>query len=229
MSRRVVAIHGAVVNGAAWRPLRRALGARFAVEAPDLPGHGARIGERFDLPLAVDELVARCRAGEPPIVCGDSLGGYLALLVAARASVAAVVAGGCTFPLHGWWSRIARATDVPLPDRVGRLAVRAIARGARVRGDGDAVLAAGIAPAQRSLTLRALFGIDYPALAGTIVAPLTFIDGAFDPARIGAHAYRRAAPRARFVVVPNAGHGVGFLRPAAMAREIARIATPEER
>ena len=111
----VLALHGAVANGAAWLGVQRALGDAMHVDAPDLPGHGARRAERFALEPVIAELIARATAHAargPLLLAGDSLGGYLALAVGGRRDVPllGVVACGCTYALRGLTGAAARLT-----------------------------------------------------------------------------------------------------------------------
>jgi alpha-beta hydrolase superfamily lysophospholipase len=113
----LVAIHGAVANAATWLPVQRCLGADVEVRAVDLAGHGTRRAQDFDFGRAIDELVAEVTASATHrrvFVAGDSLGGYLALAVAAAAgpAVAGVIAGSCTYPMRGLPAVLARASLV---------------------------------------------------------------------------------------------------------------------
>jgi pimeloyl-ACP methyl ester carboxylesterase len=225
----VLAIHGAVANGAAWQGLERALRGDVAVDAPDLPGHGARRGEPFSLAGAVEELRARARAlaaRGPLLVAGDSLGGYLALAVAAGLDVPllGVLAGGCTYELRGAGGAAARLTLIA--DALARLdgkraAERFFAGVVRREAGpeiGDAIVARGLNVAMRGLTLRALLGHDTLADVRALGAPVIFINGARDlPIVWQTKRFAAAARRGRALVVPGAGHGVGLLRPEAFA------------
>ncbi len=96
---RVVAVHGAAVNGATWMPLERILPVSVELIADDLPGHGEHRDEAFDFATAVGGIVAAARsAGPRTVLVGDSLGGYLVLAAGAQlgdaiAGVVAAVAG----------------------------------------------------------------------------------------------------------------------------------------
>jgi len=225
----VLAIHGAVANGAAWLGVERALGGEMEVDAPDLPGHGMRRGERFELALVIAELTRRAAAHaarEPLVLAGDSLGGYLALAVAARLATppAGVLAGGCTYALRGFGGAAARLTLVA--DALAKLDGEAAAArffagvlrreaGAEI---GEAVVARGLNVAMRGVTLRALLGHDTLADVAAIVSPVAFINGSRDvPIVWQAQRFAGVAPRGRAIVVPGVGHGVALLRPQAFA------------
>jgi pimeloyl-ACP methyl ester carboxylesterase len=217
-----VAIHGAVANAATWIPLQRALGDDADVLAFDLPGHGTRRAEAFDLEAAIGALTAMVVAEaalRPTVVAGDSLGGYLALGVAARAgyAVRGVIGGSCTFPMRGVAAAFARATLV-LDPLVPAGAIAAVIAHACAPDVAEAIRERGLAPAMRGATLRALLGRDVMRDVAGIVSPIVFISGAFDiPIAWYANTFARAARDGRAVSVPRATHGVGLSHPEAFA------------
>ena len=75
-----------------------------ATIALDLPGHGARSGERFSLTgalEAIDDAVRSC--SEPPLLVGLSLGGYASLAYTREhaGQIAGVVLAGCSTEIKG--------------------------------------------------------------------------------------------------------------------------------
>ncbi len=202
---------------------------------PDLAGHGARRDEPFTYGGALADIgtwISACSA--PPILVGDSLGGYLAIAAAAHAGqrVAGVVAGGCTYPLDGgagalsYFSDLAGDAFVSLvgATRIEGWLDRSFSRiTARldVRADADEIVSRGFAVSMRGVTLRALISRDFIALARTIAAPTIYINGAFDyPIRFGERAFARATPGARVMIAPGVGHGVGLTHPQTFAEAI---------
>ena len=154
------------------------------VRALDLPGHGLRRAEPFDLERAIDELVREtivASSSRRVYLAGDSLGGYLGLAVAARtgAAVSGVIAGSCTYPMRGAWASLARAS-LAAGVVTATWPFVALTRLATTRDVGDAIVARGFAPAMRGVTLRALLGRDVLADVRAIAAPVVFVDGAFD-------------------------------------------------
>ena len=95
----IVFIHGTRLTRAMWRP-QVPLADRYRLVMTDLPGHGSLASVRFTLPAAsahvsrVIEAAARGRA----VIVGQSLGGYVAMDVAAQhpEQVAALVLCNCT-------------------------------------------------------------------------------------------------------------------------------------
>jgi pimeloyl-ACP methyl ester carboxylesterase len=229
-------VHGAVANRVTLHPLARALAARgIGAWTPDLPGHGERRGERFTFASALAMISAlRREAGNAPIVlAGDSLGGYLALAAAGLgAPPRGVVAGGCTFSLHGRRSLWAALTDAPLSAieaMAGRARTAALLEAAFGRLTGDpglaaAVAAAGLRPAARRESIGELRRFKPAVAIRAIHAPVTFVNGALDlPLVWATRRYAALAPGGRAVVVPRVGHGVFTLAPDAVAEEIARL------
>ncbi|MFE9652582.1 alpha/beta fold hydrolase [Micromonospora sp. NPDC006431] len=81
----IVLVHGTRFARGQWQPQLAALAAEFPVAAIDLPGHGRRSAEPWDLDRAADvvaEAVRDLDAG--PALVGHSLGGYVSLHVARR-------------------------------------------------------------------------------------------------------------------------------------------------
>jgi pimeloyl-ACP methyl ester carboxylesterase len=202
---------------------------------PDLAGHGARRGEPFTYGGAladIDTWISACP--EPPILVGDSLGGYLAIAAAARAGtrIAGVVAGGCTYPLDGAAGALSYCSDL-VGDalvsllgavRIERWLERSFARltaRLEVGADAEAIASRGFAIAMRGVTLRALIARDFIALARSIAVPTIYINGAFDyPIRFGERAFARATPGARVMIAPGVGHGAGLTRPRTFAEAV---------
>ena len=108
-----VLIHGARLTRAMWQPQIEALSDTFRVIAPDLPGHGALAGVPFSLDAAVEQVAAvvDAIAGERVIVCGLSLGGYVALAFGARhpQRTTAMILSGCAFSFNGFTGHLLRA------------------------------------------------------------------------------------------------------------------------
>ncbi len=85
----MVLLHAFPLDGRMWEPQRCDLAARARVLVPDLPGFGASAGHpaRPDLDAwadALERLLARRFGQRPAIVCGLSMGGYVALRLADR-------------------------------------------------------------------------------------------------------------------------------------------------
>ncbi|WP_164100591.1 alpha/beta fold hydrolase [Candidatus Laterigemmans baculatus] len=86
---RLVLLHGFPLDRRMWTPALDRLGEQFHVYAFDLPGFGgsARIADSETMPMLADWLARVLPAAEidsPIILCGLSMGGYIALEFAAR-------------------------------------------------------------------------------------------------------------------------------------------------
>lgn len=102
--RPIVFVHGAGISRAQWRPQAVALSDAFLVVAMDLPGHGVRKSEPFDFERAVDAVAGVLdQVGEPCLLVGHSLGGYVAATVAGRhpERVAGLVLSGSSADYRG--------------------------------------------------------------------------------------------------------------------------------
>lgn len=120
----IVLIHGARMTRALWQPQIDALGDSLRVIAPDLPGHGALAGVPFSLDAAVERVAAviDAVAGGRAIVCGLSLGGYVALAFGARhpQRTIALVLSGCSFSFRKLPGRLIGAPYIAVSRLVTR-------------------------------------------------------------------------------------------------------------
>jgi pimeloyl-ACP methyl ester carboxylesterase len=231
----VIAVHGAVANAATWIPLRRLMHADDVdLIADDLPGHGTRRSEPFDFDRAAAELIDRAFAESrrrPTIVAGDSLGGYLALTVAAQCGSAlqGVIAGSCTFAMRGIAGVLARTSLVP-DALVPPAALAAVLARSCAPDVAAAILARGLAPSMRNMTLRALLGRDVRADVVRIAAPIVFVTGSLDvPIVWSTRSFARMARHGSVQIVARRTHGVGLSSPqtfAAAARALLSASDP---
>jgi len=215
----------------------------YEAVAVDLPGHGTRRDERFTLEGAlavVDEAVASVGGGTGPVVvAGLSLGGYVTLEYAARrpARLVGALASACTCDPHGKpvllyrdaahhvvrtltsvrahlpvlprrlrASRVGPDAGLPVP------AAAALHAGSPVRLDGATT---PFRPGWDVVTdmLGQLAGRSAVESASQVDVPLWFVNGKRDHMRLEEKRYLAAAPHARLVVVPGAGHDVSSEAP----------------
>lgn len=83
----VVLLHGAGDRAGAWSKVAPKLAARYRVVVPDLPGHGESDPPEGPLKLGtvlkgVEGIIAQRGGGQPVVLIGNSMGGWLALLYA---------------------------------------------------------------------------------------------------------------------------------------------------
>jgi pimeloyl-ACP methyl ester carboxylesterase len=114
---RLIFLHGAGMTAAMWRPQIDELGDEFAVHAVALPGHRNRAEEKFSFSTAEEEIGDVLSDAMPSILVGLSLGGYVAIAVAAEEppNVHGLVLSGCSIEFGALRNRvIARASALLL-------------------------------------------------------------------------------------------------------------------
>jgi pimeloyl-[acyl-carrier protein] methyl ester esterase len=238
----LVLLHGWALHGGAWEPVAKRLAPRFRVHVVDLPGHGYSRGAAFG---DLDTLATRVAEVVPvgSAACGWSLGGLVAMKLAALASLGiralALVAATPSFVARaGWPSGIAPETLAAFARDLSRdqdATVRAFlqltargatgARGCVRRLDAlraerplaeDAALAAGLGVLARS---------DLREEAGRLPQPALVIHGLRDelvPAEAGRF-LAATIPGARFVGLEDAAHAPLITHADAVAGALERI------
>lgn len=226
MPQSVVLVHGLRTSSTMWRRQVEFLeGLGHEAIAVDLPGHGARMGERFTLAGAVETIAAAVEgAKHPPLLCGFSLGGYTSIhyLGAAQGSrVTGLLAASCgTKPyrvvLDGW--RAAARVIHSFPDRglgLNNWAVRAAVRDPELADD---VIRGGVALEVMDDALRELRALRPIASLRQIDRPIWLVNGTLDHFRLEERRYLAAARDGRLVHVPGATHMVSLTKPAGFER-----------
>jgi pimeloyl-ACP methyl ester carboxylesterase len=236
----VLLLHAFPLDRRMWRPVGALLEPRARVLAPDLPGFGASAAVTADPSLDVwADLVANwlsVAAGDRPVVvCGLSMGGYLALRLADRHPdrLAALVLADTGAGADGDADRAARnqriamvtdqgvgpLVDALLPRLLGPTArpeveteVRRIA-GEQTRAGVTAALAA---MRDRPDSTRLLTQIRVPALV------VVGADDALTPPSV-ARSIAEALPHGRLRVIPGAGHLSAVEAPDAFARALVEL------
>jgi pimeloyl-[acyl-carrier protein] methyl ester esterase len=222
----LVLVHGWGMNAGVWAPLHEALGARWRVSAIELPGHGESDFDagRADLDGWVDALLAAAPARA--LWLGWSLGGQLALAVAARAPerIAGLVLAA-TNPRFvrsdDWPSAMPAETIQAFAEQLDADAPRTLDRflALQVRGAEGAsdtlrqlrsATRARTAPQAEALQagLEMLLSNDLRDAAGALAVPSLWLFGGRDalvPAS-AAEALRGLAPAARVHSIAPAGH-----------------------
>jgi pimeloyl-ACP methyl ester carboxylesterase len=235
----LVLVHGATANHRMWDPVRRALASKYRIVTPDLPGHGARRGERFTLAGAVDTVVEAVRsvAPAPVVVGGDSLGGYVSMASAGAlpaGQLRGLVLGGCTLVFRGPALipfKIKSVFNNLLVSLVGEKRLlgprflKAMGKLGIAEPDAQALLDGGVSIGVFGDCVRELTGVDFPAKVAALGKPVVFVNGGADTQMMRDLAsYQAAAPGARHVVFPGAGHGVSLCRSAEFAAVVDEFA-----
>jgi len=221
----VVLVHGLRTSASMWRHQVGVLSdLGYTVSTPDLPGHGARMDERFTLDggvATIDEAVAA--APGPVFLAGFSLGGYLAAHWAAAAprAVSGILAASCgTQPhrviLDAW--RLGAGAIHLLPDRglgLNNAVVRAVIRDPQYAHD---VIAGGVALEVMQDVLRELRSIRMESALSRIDQPVWLVNGTLDHIRLQERRFLAATRNGTLVRIPGATHMVSLARPEAFTR-----------
>ncbi len=232
----IVFLHGTRLSRMVWTPQLDALGDEFRAIALDLPGHGARAGERFSLDRATDVVVAAIReraAGRSAVVVGLSLGGYVAMTLAARfpelvsglviAGASAEPAGVRVLAFRGLAGAMAHL-DRPSLDRLSGRFFRARYPATIA----EPIVAGGFWSGGGALALRALFGERFVPRLAAYGGPVLILNGEYDLLfRLSAPTFAASARNARRVVLRGALHLSNLDRPVAFShvvRDFARSA-----
>jgi pimeloyl-ACP methyl ester carboxylesterase len=235
MSGSVVLIHGLRTSHTMWRAQALALEQHgYTVIAPDLPGHGARMLERFTLDggvATIDEAV-RSAAG-PVFVVGFSLGGYLAAHWAAQEPrpVTGLLLASCgTQParviLDSW--RVGAAVIHRFPDRglaLNNAAVRFTIRDPQFAND---VIAGGVALEVMDDTLRELRKIRMVSALSRIDLPVWLVNGTLDHIRLQERRFLAATRHGTLVRIPRATHMVSLAQPEAFTKVLLEAITSSQ-
>jgi pimeloyl-ACP methyl ester carboxylesterase len=243
----VVLIHGVGSQWQVWQPLLPALERERDVIALDLPGFGGSpslpIGVVPNASALADAVAAFLdELGiERPVIGGNSLGGWVALELAARERARAVVAVSPAGFAEGW------------ENVVGRMQLLNAWRGARMRGvtewmirrprgrvlafgsmmgrPGNLPIGAGL-EASRNLAESVAFENTVATLtrdrfrdADSVRVPVTLVWGTHDLVLFPWQARRalRELPNARHVPLPGAGHVPTWDDPDAIVRELLAV------
>ncbi len=226
----LVFLHGTRVTRAMWDPQVAALTDRYRVVTVDLPGHGVFADMPFRMPRAV--AITRSvidRNGGRAIVVGQSLGGYVAMELAAAhpGHVAGLVLCNSSAEPRTVARRAPRTVGVYLADRVGE---RYLGRGAPVHAGGPT---SGPAPRATNgwlfkggyrAVVTALRTSFLPRLAA-YPGPVLLVNGADDPLfRRSERTFLAACREGRLRVIEGAGHLVNSEQPEAFNAAIRQFA-----
>jgi pimeloyl-ACP methyl ester carboxylesterase len=198
----------------------------------DLPAHGSRAAEPFTLDAAaaaVDDAIATEAAGRA-VVVGLSLGGYVAMALAAGAParVRGLVLSGATAEPVGIrmlpYLALAAAMDGIDPDVLTRLNTRSFRR-LYPAAIADPIVAGGFWTRGGAEALRSLVGERFLPRLASYPGPTLIINGSRDlPFRLFAPTFARAAHDVRRVRLAGAGHNASLDRPAAFTAAVRRFA-----
>jgi pimeloyl-ACP methyl ester carboxylesterase len=221
----VVFIHGIRASGTMWGPVAEMVGRERLVATPDLPGHGARRGEAFDLAGAVHAVSQAVDGlGGRALLVGLSLGGYAAIAAGAQhpGRVAGIMAIGCSAEPTGLGLaayRLFAAAMAHDPERGNRLSRRGFDRllppqaAAAMAAGGFSceVMPAVVAALGRFRPLAALRG--YPG-------PVWLVNGGLDQFRLHERRFLAACQDGRLAVWPGLTHLSTIAATSRLARAV---------
>jgi pimeloyl-ACP methyl ester carboxylesterase len=227
----VVFIHGTRLTRGMWRAQMDDLRDAYRVIALDLPGHGTNAGEPFTVARAADAVarVVEEAAGGRAVVVGLSLGGYVAMDLAARRPelVRGLVLSGATAEPVGLLASpylalawIMDRFDGPRLEALNTWFFRARFGGAIA----DPIVAGGFWSVGGAQALRALVGTRFRPRLAAYPGPTLIINGEWDLLfRLRVAGFGRVARDARRVRLRGATHLANLDRPAAFSLAVRRF------
>jgi pimeloyl-ACP methyl ester carboxylesterase len=231
----IVFVHATRLTGAQWAHQVAALSAEFRCFTPDLPGHGTAADTPFSLESAARSVgdVIESEAGGRAVVVGLSLGGYVAMELAARRPdlVRGLVLAGATAEPHFPRSLLFRAL-IALYGMPGGWLQREQTWSFRRRypaAISDPILAGGFWFRGGAAAIRSLLGESFRPRLAAYPGPTLLVNGSADLLfRLSARSFAASSSSARRVLIRGAGHRSNLDRPEAFtaavrafAREIA--------
>lgn len=228
----IVFVHGTRLTGTMWAAHQAELAAEFRTIAVDLPAHGARAGEPFSLEGAADVVSAAIRdhaTGGRAVVVGLSLGGYVAMVLAARkpGPIRGLVLSGATAepvgPRSLLFLALASVMDRVEDERLDRL--NAWFFRARYRPEiAEPIIAGGFWSKGGAQALHAIVGERFVPRLAAYPGPTLILNGELDVIfRLSAPTFAAAAVDARRVLLAGATHLASLDRPLAFSEGVRRF------
>lgn len=234
----IIFLHGTRLTRAAWAAQVDALRDEFRAIAIDLPGHGDRADETFTLQGAADCVAATIRdqaADGRAVIVGLSLGGYVAMVLAARdpdlvrglvlAGATAEPVGARSLPYRGLAAILDRF-DGPALTRLNAWFFRARYPAAIA----EPIVAGGFWSSGGADALRTLFGQRFAPRLAAYPGPTLILNGEWDLLfRLSARSFADAAQDGRRVRLARALHLSNLDQPAAFSHAVREFARSLER
>jgi pimeloyl-ACP methyl ester carboxylesterase len=236
----IIFLHGTRLTGSQWAIQVDALGEEYRCLTPDLPGHGIAADRPFTVAGAAESVAQtiEAEAGGRAILVGLSLGGYVAMDVAARwpERVAGLVLAGATtepvgpralaFHALAW---IFETLDETWLRRINVWFFRWRYRPAIA----EPIVAGGFYFRGGAVAVRSLVGERFRPRLARYPGPILILNGEFDLLfRLSQRSFVDAAHDARAAIIPRATHLTNIDRPevftAALRRFVKAIVAPLE-
>lgn len=227
----MVFIHGTRLTRKAWTAQMTALSDEFRTIAVDLPGHGGLADVPFTLAEASDRLaeVIDREAGGRAIVVGLSLGGFVAMDLAARSPgrVRGLVLAGATAEPTGVRRVAFLALAWVLSTFDGR-ALNALNRWFfRARfppSIAEPIIGGGFFSSGGAVALRSIVGESFLPRLAAYPGRTLILEGSLDlPLRLMERTFLRAAQHGRLVRIAGASHLSNLDRPDAFNEAVRRF------
>ena len=228
----IVFLHGTRLTGAQWAAQVTALEGEYRCITPDLPGHGTAADIPFTVAGAAEAVAAaiETQAGGQAILVGLSLGGYVAMDVAARwpERVAGLVLAGATaepvWPrailFHGL-ATLFSVVPESLLDQVNTWFFRTRYPAAIA----EPIIAGGFHFATGAVAVRSLVGERFRPRLAKYPGRTLLINGEFDLLfRLSVRSFATAAVDARRVLLRRSTHLTNLDQPAAFSAAVRRFA-----
>ncbi|PYE12188.1 pimeloyl-ACP methyl ester carboxylesterase [Williamsia limnetica] len=224
----VVLVHGIRVSGASLHRIAAAIPDRQVV-FPDLPGHGSRRDETFTLAGAVDTVVAAIETlGQPAVVAGMSMGGYVSMATAGRrpelvAGLVAMCSTAQPSRLLATPFRAFGAATAYLPEQAATMS-RWLTRAAVGRQVSDDMEIGGLALASIKDVVAEVSRFDALGELAHYPGPIEFVNGGWDQFRVNERRFTAVSPNANLTVIPRASHLFPLIQPNVTGAAIAAFA-----
>jgi pimeloyl-ACP methyl ester carboxylesterase len=227
----IVFVHGTRLSRMMWRPQMNDLRDAYRVIAVDLPGHGALAGEPFTIATAasaVERAIVQAGGGRA-VVVGLSLGGYVAMDLAARRPElirALVLSGATTEPVgrlatpYVALASIMERFNGPRLDAINEWFFRT-----RFAPEiADPIVAGGFWSTGGAQALRAIVGERFAPRLARYPGPTLIVNGDLDLFfRLSVKRFARASRDHRRVRLRGATHLANLDRPGAFSLAIRRF------
>lgn len=209
----LILVHGMAVNYAMWK-YQEVLAEDYHLVMPDLPGHGLRQDEVFDMDSAVEEIrfwIEENANGAPVYLSGLSLGGYVAqkfMIKYPHLIKAAILSDSSAKPVWPWHSLFSIVFKIPAILGSSGM-VKVYLKFFKLVLDGqyvEHVRAHQVSPFIIHDVIQEVHKTyDFGSLK-SFDKPVLIINGQFDWFRLHERSYRRVFKDSRKRIIKKAGH-----------------------